>query len=59
MRTRVFLIIGIVGLAVWWYGSTQNEKMIPIFGIILTIIGFLGAYISASNKKGIKFFRWL
>ena len=59
MRTRVFILIGVIGLAVWWFGSTQADKMIPVLGIVLTIVGFIGAYFSATRKKGVKFFRWL
>lgn len=59
MRTRILIIIGIVGLVIWWYGMQQSERIISLIGVGLVLIGFVGAYWSARNKKGMGFLRRL
>jgi len=56
MQTRIFVLIGI---ALIWFGSTQLDRLISLIGVFALIIGILGAYFSARNKKGMGFFRRL
>lgn len=59
MQTRIFFLIGIIGLAILWFGSMQSEKFITLIGIFLSGIGFVGFYYSARRKRGMGFFRRL
>lgn len=59
MRTRIFLIVGIVGLALLWFGLQQSDRFLALIGIFTVLTGFVGAYFSARNKKGMGFLRRL
>lgn len=59
MQTRILGVVAIVGLILAWFASTQNEKNLVVLGIVIFIIGFIGAYLSARNKKGMGFLRKL
>lgn len=59
MQTRIFVLIAIIGTALIWFGSTQLDRLISLIGVFALIIGILGAYFSARNKKGMGFFRRL
>jgi hypothetical protein len=59
MQTRIFALIAIIGIALIWFGSVNLDRLISIIGVSALIIGILGAYFSARNKKGMGFFRRL
>jgi amino acid permease len=59
MQTRIFVLIAIVGIALIWFGSIEMDRLFSIIGVSALIIGILGAYFSARNKKGMGFFRRL
>jgi len=59
MQTRILILIAIVGLAVTWFGSQEMDRTITMIGIFLFLIGFIGAFFSARNKKGMGFVRRL
>lgn len=59
MQTRIMLLIAIIGLVVLWFAGTQTDRMIALIGIGLVLVGFIGAYLSFRNKKGMGFLRRL
>ncbi len=59
MQTRIFVLIAIIGIGLIWFGSVQLDKLISLIGVFALIIGILGAYFSARNKKGMGFLRRL
>jgi uncharacterized membrane protein len=59
MRTRILLIAGIVGLALLWFGLQQSDRFLALIGVLTVLVGFLGAYLSARNKKGMGLLRRL
>ncbi len=59
MQTRIFVLVAIIGTALIWFGSIEMDRLISIIGVSALIIGILGAYFSARNKKGMGFFRRL
>jgi len=59
MQTRIFVLIAIIGIALIWFGSNETDRLISIIGVSALIIGILGAYFSARNKKGMGFLRRL
>jgi len=59
MQTRILIIAGIVGLAILWFGLQQTDRLIALIGVFTVLIGFVGAYFSARNKRGMGFLRRL
>ena len=59
MQTRILIIAGIVGLAILWFGLQQTDRLIALIGVFTVLIGFVGAYFSARNKRGMGFIRRL
>ena len=59
MQTRIMVIIALVGLAVIWFGAQQTDRMIALLGIVLFLVGLVGAYLSFRNKKGMGWLRRL
>lgn len=59
MRTRILLIFVLIGLALVWLGIKQTDRYITIVGIILFIIGLIGAYKSFINKQNMGFLKRL
>ncbi len=59
MRTRILLIAGIVGLAILWFGLQQSDRFLALIGVFTVLIGFVGAYFSGRNKRGMGFLRRL
>ena len=59
MQTRIFALIAIIGIGLIWFGTVNLDRLISIIGVSALIIGILGAYFSARNKKGMGFLRRL
>ncbi len=59
MQTRILIIIGLVGLAVIWFGAQQTDRMIVLIGLLLFLVGLVGGYMSFRNKRGMGFLRRL
>ena len=59
MRTRILLIAGIIGLAILWFGLQQSDRFLALIGVFTVLIGFVGAYFSGRNKRGMGFLRRL
>jgi len=59
MRTRILILIGIVGLGILWFAMQQSDRNLVLIGIFAILIGFVGAYFSARNKTGMGFLRRL
>jgi len=53
------VILAVIGLILIYIGIQQSNKIIPLVGIVLVIIGLLGSYTSAKNKSGMGFLKRL
>jgi len=59
MRTRIMILLAIAGLILIYVGIQQSNKLIPLVGIFLVIVGLVGSYLSAKNKSGMGFLKRL
>ena len=59
MRTRIMILIAIIGLAVIWVGAQMSERTIALLGIVIVLIGIVGSHYSFKNKKGMGWLRRL
>lgn len=59
MKTRIMILVAVIGLGIIWIGMSQGLKYVTIAGIAFLVIGLLGAHFAVKNKRGLGFLRKL
>lgn len=59
MKTRIMILVAVIGLGIIWIGMSQGLKYVTIAGIVFLVIGLIGAHFAVKNKKGMGFFNRL
>jgi hypothetical protein len=59
MRTRIMILIAVIGIGVVWIGASQGLKYVTIAGIAFLLIGLIGGHFAVRNKRGLGFLKRL
>lgn len=59
MLTRILFLVAIIGLIVLYFGISRSDTVLMLGGLVVIIVGLVGANYSARNKKGMGFMGWI
>jgi len=59
MLTRILFLVAIIGLIVLYFGINRGDTVLMLSGLVVLIVGLVGANYTAKNKKGMGFMGWL
>lgn len=59
MLTRILFLVAIIGLIVLYFGISSSNTVLMLGGLVVIIVGLVGANYSARNKKGMGFMGWI